>query len=61
LKKEDSKKKKSVQLEGLIHISEIEKNKVNDLPKTFKMGQKIKARIIKIAEDKVYLSLKKSD
>jgi len=58
LEKEDSKKENSVQLEGLIHISEIEKNKVNDLPKTFKMGQKIKAKIIKIAEDKVYLSLK---
>lgn len=46
------------QLEGLIHISEIEEGEAKNLSSNFAIGQKIKARIIKISEDKVYLSLK---
>lgn len=49
------------QLEGLIHISEIDKDKAKNLSASFTIGQKIKARIIKISDDKVYLSLKSSE
>ena len=55
------------QLEGLIHISEINLryqnsavgvSKESDLSKIFKINQEIKAKIIKITEDRIYLSLK---
>jgi small subunit ribosomal protein S1 len=45
-------------LEGLIHISEIDQKKASDLSEIFKIGQAVKAKIIKIAENRVYLSLK---
>ncbi len=48
----------SIQLEGLIHISEIELGKAKDLSELFKTGQTVKAKIIKIADNKVFLSLK---
>ncbi len=51
-------KEVETQLEGLIHISEIEKSKADDIHQSFKVGQAIKARIIKIEESRVYLSLK---
>ena len=45
-------------LEGLIHISEIDQKKASNLSEIFKIGQAVKAKIIKIAENRVYLSLK---
>lgn len=46
------------QLEGLIHISEISSEKSKNLSENFKTGQDIKAKIIKVSEGKIYLSLK---
>jgi small subunit ribosomal protein S1 len=43
-------------LEGLIHISEINPKTDKD---SLKVGEKVKAKIIKINNDKVFLSLKK--
>jgi small subunit ribosomal protein S1 len=45
-------------LEGLIHISEIDQEKSGNLRGNFRLDQEIKAKIIKIADDKIYLSLK---
>ena len=45
-------------LEGLIHISELDWKIVEDPGEVVKLGQKIKAKIINIADDKVFLSLK---
>ena len=46
-------------LEGLIHISEIAWQRIED-PKDFlKVGQKVKAEIINIENSKIYLSIKK--
>ena len=45
-------------LEGLIHISELDWQLIEDPADVVKVGDKIKAKIISIADDKVSLSLK---
>lgn len=45
-------------LEGLIHISELDWKIVEDPNQVVKVGDKVKAKIIKIFNDKVFLSLK---
>jgi small subunit ribosomal protein S1 len=45
-------------LEGLIHISELDWTIVEDPSQIVKIGEKIKAKIINISDDKVFLSLK---
>lgn len=45
-------------LEGLIHISEIDWSLVEDPRSIFKVGDKIKARIIEIKDGKISLSVK---
>ena len=45
-------------LEGLAHISELDWGLVEDPKELFKVGQKIKAKIIEIADDKISLSIK---
>lgn len=46
-------------LEGLIHISELAWQRIDDPRDLFKVGQKIKAEIIKIDGSKIFLSSKK--
>lgn len=45
-------------LEGLVHISEIDWSLVEDPRALFKVGQKIKVKVIEIKEGKVSLSIK---
>ena len=45
-------------LEGLVHISEIDWGLIDDPRKMFKVGDKVKARIIEIKDGKISLSLK---
>ena len=45
-------------LEGLIHISEMDWGLVDDPRKLFKLGERVKAQIIEIKENKVSLSVK---
>lgn len=45
-------------LEGLVHISEIDWSLVEDPRTLFKVGQKIKVKVIEIKEGKISLSLK---
>jgi small subunit ribosomal protein S1 len=45
-------------LEGLIHISELDWSIVEDPGEIVQVGDKIKAKIIEISDDKVFLSLK---
>ncbi len=45
-------------LEGLVHISEIDWGLIEDPRKLFKVGDKVKARIIEIKDGKISLSLK---
>ena len=45
-------------LEGLVHISEIDWSLVENPKTMFKIGQKIKVKIIEIKDDKVSLSIK---
>lgn len=45
-------------LEGLVHISEIDWGLIEDPRKLFKVGEKVKARIIEIKDGKISLSLK---
>lgn len=45
-------------LEGLVHISEIDWGLIEDPRKLFKLGDKVKARIIEIKDGKISLSLK---
>ncbi len=45
-------------LEGLVHISEIDWGLIEDPRKLFKIGDKVKARIIEIKDGKISLSLK---
>lgn len=45
-------------LEGLIHISELDWSIVGDPSEIVKVGEKVKAKIIEIKDDKVSLSLK---
>lgn len=44
--------------EGLIHISEVSWSLINDLKNTFKIGDKVNAKIIEINKEKVSLSIK---
>ena len=46
-------------VEGLIHISEVAWEHVGDLTNLYKVGQKVKAKIVKIDDGKVSLSLKR--
>lgn len=45
-------------IEGLIHISELDWAIVADPSKIVKLGNEVKAKIIEISDDKVFLSLK---
>ena len=45
-------------LEGLVHISEIDWGLIEDPRKLFKLGDKVKARVIEIKDGKISLSLK---
>jgi small subunit ribosomal protein S1 len=45
-------------LEGLVHISEIDWSLVDDPRALFKVGQKVKVKIIEIKEGKISLSIK---
>jgi small subunit ribosomal protein S1 len=45
-------------LEGLVHISEIDWGLVEDPKAMFKVGEKVKAKIIEIKDDKISLSIK---
>jgi small subunit ribosomal protein S1 len=45
-------------LEGLAHISELDWGLVEDPKELFNVGQKIKAKIIEISDDKISLSIK---
>ena len=51
-------KSQKEQLEGLIHISELDWKIINDPSEIVKTGDKVKAKIIDISNDKVSLSLK---
>ena len=46
------------ELEGLIHISELDWQLIEDPSEIIKVGQKVKAKIIDISDNKVSLSLK---
>ena len=45
-------------LEGLAHISELDWSLVEDPSKLFKLGEKVKAKIINIQDNKISLSIK---
>jgi ribosomal protein S1 len=45
-------------LEGLVHISEIDWGLVEDLRSMFKVGEKVKTKIIEIKDGKISLSIK---
>ena len=46
-------------IEGLIHISEVSWEHVDDLGSLYKVGQKVKAKIVKIEDGKISLSVKR--
>lgn len=46
-------------VEGLVHISEVSWQRVDDLKDLFKTGDSVKAKIIEIADSKVSLSIKR--
>ncbi|HEA84430.1 MAG TPA: S1 RNA-binding domain-containing protein [Candidatus Wildermuthbacteria bacterium] len=50
--------KEEEQVEGLIHISEIDWQIIEDPGQVLKVGEKVKAKIIDITNDKVSLSIK---
>jgi len=52
------KKDKEKELEGLIHISELDWKLIEDPSSIVKVGEKVKAKIINIEKDRVFLSLK---
>ena len=54
----EDKEKTRKEIEGLIHISELDWEMVDDPNKLFKVGEKIKAQINKIAQGKISLSVK---
>ncbi len=45
-------------LEGLVHISEIDWGLVEDTRSMFKVGEKVKAKVIEVKDDKISLSIK---
>ncbi|HDY72709.1 MAG TPA: S1 RNA-binding domain-containing protein [bacterium] len=51
-------KKESEQVEGLVHISELDWKIINDPAEVVKTGDKIKVKIIEISNNRVWLSLK---
>ena len=55
---EEDKEKAPKEIEGLIHISELDWELVDDPNKLFKVGQEIKAKIVKIAQGRISLSIK---
>jgi len=55
---ENNKKDEITELEGLIHISELDWQLIEDPSEIIKNGQKVKAKIIDISNGKVSLSLK---
>ncbi|MFC1629814.1 30S ribosomal protein S1 [Patescibacteria group bacterium] len=58
-KTSDKKTKKSnIEIEGLIHLSELDWQIIEDPSEIVKTGEKVKAKIINISNDKVFLSLK---
>jgi len=46
------------EVEGLIHISELDWQIIENPSQVVKVGQKVKAKILEISKDKVFLSLK---
>lgn len=46
--------------EGLIHVSEISDTENQDPTQILKIGQKVKAKIIELVDNRIYLSLKKT-
>lgn len=46
-------------MEGLVHISEVSWDHVDDLNKMFTVGQTVKAKVVKIEDGKVSLSIKR--
>ncbi len=53
--KEDAPKK----IEGLVHISEVSWQRVDDIKKMYKVGDKVKAKIMTIQDGRVTLSIKR--
>ncbi len=53
--KEDAPKK----IEGLVHISEVSWQRVDDIKKKYKVGDKVKAKIMTINDGRVTLSIKR--
>jgi len=51
--------KSGVCVEGLVHISEISWEKVTELAKMFKIGEKIKVMLLNKADDKLQFSVKR--
>ncbi|MFT7558078.1 MAG: small subunit ribosomal protein S1, partial [Planctomycetota bacterium] len=45
-------------LEGLVHISELDWGLVEDPKKLYKVGEKVRAKVIGVADDKISLSIK---
>lgn len=50
---------KGVELEGLVHISEVSWEKVRNLPKKYKAGQKIEVCLVNKENDKLQFSIKR--
>jgi len=50
---------KGIDLEGLVHISEVSWEKVRDLPKRYKAGQKIEVSLVNKENDKLQFSIKR--
>jgi small subunit ribosomal protein S1 len=55
---QSNKEDEATELEGLIHISELDWQLIEDPSEVIKIGQKVKAKIIDISNGKVSLSLK---
>jgi ribosomal protein S1 len=49
---------KKIELEGLIHISELDWQLIENPAEVVKIGEKVKAKIIDISNNKISLSLK---
>ncbi|MBU2595624.1 S1 RNA-binding domain-containing protein [Patescibacteria group bacterium] len=47
-------------LEGLIHISEVSWDRVEDIHRDFHVGDKVKAKVIEISEGRISLSIKQT-
>ncbi len=58
LPSKDSDEKDIPEIEGLIHVSELDWQIIESPSQVVKIGQKIKAKILEISEDKIFLSLK---